>query len=81
MESHYLIYSLLYNYNNQNSVLLAEEQAYRLAEQNRKFRNTPTHKYVQLIFDKGARAIQRRKESFQKLVLEKPDIYRQKAKS
>lgn len=51
-------------------------------EQNRGPRNVDTHKYSQLIFDKGAEVIQQSKDSlFNKWLLEQLDIYMQKNES
>ena len=44
------------------SLVLAQEQTNRSMEQNREPRNRP-HNYNQLIFDKGAKTIQRSKDT------------------
>jgi len=54
--------ALLQSCNHQDSVVLAQKQTHRSVEQNRKPRKD-LHKYSQLIFDKGAKEIQKSKES------------------
>ena len=50
-------------------MLLIKEQTNRSVEKNREPQIDP-HKYSQLIFDKGAKVIQRSKKSFHQKVLE-----------
>ena len=52
--------TILQNYSNQNSVVLGQKQAYGSMEQKREPRSKRTH---QLIYDKGGKNIQRRKDS------------------
>ena len=60
--------------NNQGSVALVKGQTDRWTK-------THLHNYSQLIFDKGAKAIQCSRESFLKMVLEQLDILMQKKKN
>ena len=53
--------TILQSYINQNSMVLAQKMTYGSMEQNRESRNKPTH--GQLIFDKGGKNIQWRKDS------------------
>ena len=52
--------TILQSYSNQDSMVLLQKQIYRPMEQNREPRNKPKH-YGQLIFDKGTKNIQWRK--------------------
>ena len=54
--------TILQSYSNQNSMTLAKKQKYRTVEQDRKPRDKP-HTYGHLIFDKGDKNIQWRKDS------------------
>lgn len=59
-----LFQDLLYRYNNQDSVVLANGWIHRLVGQNRRPRNRPTHTYhSQLIFHKVPKAFQQNKGS------------------
>ena len=53
--------TILQSYSNQNSVVLEQKQTYGSVEQNRDPRNKPII-YSQLIFNKGGKTIQWRKE-------------------
>ena len=54
--------TILQSHGNEDSMVLAEEQKYRSMEQDRKPRDKPTQ-YGHLIFDKGGKNIQWRKDS------------------
>ena len=54
--------ALLQSHSHQDSMVLAQRQKYRSMEQNRKPRINP-HTYGHLIFDKGGRSIQWRKDN------------------
>ena len=54
--------TILQSNSNQDSMVLAQKQKYRSMEQDRKPRGKPTH-YGQLIYDKGGKDIQWRKDS------------------
>ena len=53
--------TILQNYSNQNSVILAQKQTHRSMEQTRSPRGKPTH--LQSIYDKAGKNIQWRKDS------------------
>ena len=54
--------TILQSYSHQNSIVLAQKQKYRLMEQNNKSRNKPCT-YGQLLYNKGGKIIQWRKDS------------------
>jgi len=54
--------AILQSYSHQNSIVLAQRQKYRSMEQNRKPRDNPCT-YRHLIFDKGGKNIQWRKDN------------------
>ena len=54
--------TILQSYSNQNTVVLAQKQTHRSMEQDRKPRDKPTN-YDQLIYDKGDKNIQWRKDN------------------
>ena len=54
--------TILQSYSNQDSMVLAQKQKYRSMEQDRKPRDKP-NTYGHLIFDKGGKHIQWRKDS------------------
>ena len=51
------------SYSHRKNMVLEQKQKYRSVEQHRKPRNKPTT-YGQLVYDKGVKNIQSRKESF-----------------
>jgi len=55
------IQTIIQNYSNQNSVVVAQEQTYGSMEKNRESRNKPT--YDQLTFHKGEKNVEGRKDS------------------
>ena len=54
--------ALLQSYSHQDSMVLAQRQKYRSVEQNRKPRDKSTHLW-NLIFDRGGKNIQQRKDN------------------
>ena len=56
---HSILQNILQNYSNQDNIVLAQKQKHRSMKQDRKSRDKPTH----LIFDKGGKSIQQRKDS------------------
>ena len=54
--------TILQNYSNQNSEVLAQKQTCGSMQQNRETRDKPT-RLGQLIFDKGSKNLQREKDS------------------
>ena len=60
-------------------MVLVKEQTYKSMEQKREPRNRYT-KYSQLIFDKGAKAIEK-EQSFQQIVLDPLDVHIQRSES
>lgn len=65
------------SHSKQDSVVMAKEETYRFTEQKREPRNrhNMSHNYSQLIFDKGAQAVERSKDSLQQMVLQQLDIH------
>ena len=61
--NHPRLQTILQNYSNQNSMVLAQKQIYRSMEWTREPREINPHTYGQLIFDKGAKNLQWRKDS------------------
>ena len=61
--NHPRLQTILQNYSNQNSMVLAQKQIYRSMEWTREPREINPHTYDQLIFDKGAKNLQWRKDS------------------
>ena len=55
------IQTIIQNYSNQNSVVVAQEETYGSMEKNRESRNKPT--YDQLTFHKGENNVEGRKDS------------------
>ena len=51
------------SHSSQNSMVLMQKQIHRSMKQDREPRNKPTHTYGQLIYDKGGRNIQLRRDN------------------